>query len=170
MIMKKLVLTALLTLAVAGAVSAQNYVIINSEKVFKSLAEYNQALETIDSLGKSYQADVDQRFAQVENLYNSYMAQKASLSAASRQQQENIILQKEREASEYQQEIFGAEGTLMKKRIELIQPIQKRVFDAIELYATQHGYDLVLDAANNATLLYNNPSIDHTQQVINALK
>lgn len=170
MTMKKLLLSALLTLAVAGAVSAQNYVIINSEKVFKSLAEYNQALETIDSLGKAYQAEVDQRFAQVENLYNSYMAQKGSLSAASRQQQENLILQKEREATEYQQELFGAEGTLMKKRIELIQPIQQRVFDAIERYATQHGYDMVLDASNNATLLYNSAAVDHTQQVIDALK
>ena len=170
MTMKKLVLSALLALATAGAVSAQNYVIIHSEKVFKSIPEYTEALETVDSLGKAYQAQVDQRFAQVETLYNSYMAQKASLSATSRQQQETLILQKEREATEYQQEIFGAEGTLMKKRIELIQPIQKRVFDAIERCATQHGYDMLLDASNNATLLYNSGSIDHTQQIIDALK
>ena len=36
----------------------------------------------------------------------------------------------------------------MKKRIELIQPIQKRVFDAIANYAAQNGYELVLDAAS----------------------
>lgn len=168
--MKKLVMFALLVLATTSAVSAQNYVIINSEKVFKSLAEYNTALETIDSLGKNYQADVDRRFAEVETLYNNYMAQKASLSAASRQQQEALILQKEQEATKYQQDIFGAEGTLMKKRIELIQPIQKRVFEVIENYAKEHGYDMVLDAANNATLLYNSTSIDHTQQIIDALK
>ena len=58
----------------------------------------------------------------------------------------------------------------MKKRIELIQPIQKKVFDAIETYAEQHGYDLVLDSSGNASLLYNSPKLDHTQQVIEALK
>ena len=39
------------------------------------------------------------------------------------------------------------DGTLMKKRLELIQPIQKKVFDAISAYAKSHGYDLVLDSA-----------------------
>lgn len=168
--MKKILLSTLFVLLMAGAASAQNYIIIDSEKVFKSITEYNSALDTLDKLAEAYQADVDKRFAEVENLYNTYMAQKASLSSAARQSREDTILQKEKEATEYQQSIFGADGTLMKKRIELIQPIQKRVFDAIETYAVQHGYDLVLDSANNATLLYNSSKLNHTQQVISALK
>lgn len=168
--MKKIVLSALFLLFMAGAASAQNYIIIDSEKVFKSIAEYNSALDTLDKLAEAYQADVDKRFAEVETLYNNYMAQKASLSAAGRQSREDAILQKEKEASEYQQSIFGPDGTLMKKRIELIQPIQKRVFAAVETYAVQHGFAMVLDSANNATLLYNSAKLDHTQQVIAALK
>ena len=78
-----------------------------------------------------------------------------SLSASSRQARQNLILTREEEASKFQEEIFGQDGTLMKKRIELIQPIQKRVFDAIANYAAQNGYELVLDAASNPTLLYN---------------
>lgn len=58
----------------------------------------------------------------------------------------------------------------MKKRVEMIQPIQKKVFAAIEAYAKQAGADLVLDSANNPTLLYTNPSIERTQQVIDVLK
>lgn len=168
--MKKILLSALFVLLLAGAASAQNYIIIDSEKVFKSIPEYNTALETLDSLAKLYQVEVDKRFEEVENLYNTYMMQKASLSAATRQSREDAILQKETEATKYQQEIFGNDGTLMKKRIELIQPLQKRVFSAIETYAAQHGYDMVLDSANNATLLYNSPQLDHTQQVISALR
>ncbi|MEG2612300.1 MAG: OmpH family outer membrane protein [Alistipes sp.] len=168
--MKKIFLTALLTLAVAGMASAQNYIIVNSEKVFKSLNEYNTAITMLDSLAKEYQADVDNRFAQLETYYNNYMAQKASLSAATRQAREEAILAKEKANTDYQQQLFGTDGTLMKKRLETIQPIQKKVFAAIEAYAVQHGYDLVMDSANNATLLYNNAKIDHTQQVINALK
>ena len=59
---------------------------------------------------------------------------------------------------------------LMKKRIEMIEPIQKQVFSAIEAYAKQVGADVVLDSANNPTLLYSNPSVDRTQQVIDVLK
>ena len=113
---------------------------------------------------------MDAKFAEVEALYNNYVSQKTSLSAAARQTRENAILNKEKEAQEYQESLFGQEGTLMKKRIEVISPIQKQVFDAIEAYAKQAGADLVLDSANNPTLLYTTPSVERTQQVIDALK
>lgn len=168
--MKRWILTALFIAATAGAAWAQNYIIIDSEKVFKSIGAYNDAIEQLDELAAQYQRQVDAKFEEVETLYNTYMAQKASLSAAMRQSRENAILAREKEANEYQESLFGTEGTLMKKRLELIQPIQKRVFDAIAAYAARVGADMVLDSANNASLLYKSAKADHTQQVIEALK
>ena len=167
--MKRLILIAAFLLT-AGALSAQNYIIVNSEKVFKSVEAYNTAISDLDSLAKQYQDQVDAKFDEVETLYNNYMAQKASLSASARQAREALILAREKEAQQFQESLFGQEGVLMQKRLELIQPIQKRVFAAIEAYAGQAGADLVLDSSNNPTLLYNNPSVERTQQVIEALK
>lgn len=167
--MKRLILIAAFLLT-AGALSAQNYIIVNSEKVFKSVEAYNTAISDLDSLAKQYQEQVDAKFDEVETLYNNYMAQKASLSASARQAREALILAREKEAQQFQESLFGQEGILMQKRLELIQPIQKRVFAAIEAYAGQAGADLVLDSSNNPTLLYNNPSVERTQQVIEALK
>ena len=167
--MKRLILVAAAILT-AGVLSAQNYIIVNSEKIFKSVDAYNTAIEQLDSLAKQYQGQVDARFNEVETLYNNYQYQKASLSSASRQARENEILTKEKEAQEYQESLFGKEGTLMKKRIEMISPIQKRIFAQIEAYAKEVGADLVLDSSNNPTLLYNNPAVEHTQQVIDRLK
>ena len=167
--MKRLILIAAFVLS-AGTLAAQNYIIVNSEKVFKSIDAYNTALSTLDKLAEQYQDLVDAKFAEVETLYNNYMNQKASLTAATRQARENDILAKEKAAQEYQEPLFGNDGTLMKKRIEMIEPIQKQVFSAIEAYAKQVGADVVLDSANNPTLLYSNPSVDRTQQVIDVLK
>lgn len=167
--MKRLILIAAFVLS-AGTLAAQNYIIVNSEKVFKSIDAYNTALSTLDKLAEQYQDLVDAKFAEVETLYNNYMNQKASLTAATRQARENDILAKEKAAQEYQETLFGNDGTLMKKRIEMIEPIQKKVFSAIEAYAKQVGADVVLDSANNPTLLYSNPSVDRTQQVIDVLK
>jgi outer membrane protein len=66
--------------------------------------------------------------------------------------------------------VFGNEGVMMKKRIELIQPIQRRVFGAIEQYAKAGGYDLVLDKASNASMLYHSDSVNHTENIIELLK
>ena len=117
-----------------------------------------------------YQKQVDDKFAEIETLYNNYQQQKASLSATTRQVLEDTILSKEKDATALQESLFGKDGTLMKKRLELIQPIQKKVFDAINAYAQSHGYDLVLDSASNPTLLYNAPKLDQTEGVIKSLK
>ena len=168
--MKRVILTVMFVLTTLAMASAQRYCVVDSEKIFKSLEEYNKALTTLDELGKSYQTEVDNKYKSIENLYNSYMAQKNNLSAASRASIEQQILQKEEEAQKYQKEIFGENGTLMKKRIELIKPIQTKVFAAIEKYAKANGYDLVLDKASNASILYSNTAVDHTAKVIEALK
>lgn len=150
--------------------SAQNYMVVNSETVFKSLKEYNSALEQIETLSEEYQAKVDAKFQEVEKLYNNYMQQRASLSEGVRQQYEQNILKKEAEATEYQESLFGTDGELMKQRMSLIQPIQKRVFDAIESVSQQYGYDLVIDIAANPTVLYYSSKVDFTERIIEALK
>lgn len=153
-----------------GFASAQNYMVIDSEKVFKSLSTYTSALDSIDKLAEQYQQQVDKKFQQVEQLYNSYMQQRASLSEGARQQCEQMILQKESEATEYQESLFGTEGELMKRRMELIQPIQERVFGVIESFAKEYGYDMVIDISANPTILYYSTKVDFTESIIKALK
>lgn len=167
--MKKMVFTMALLL-VGVAAMAQNYIVVNSEKVFKSIAAYNTAIEELDALAEQYQGYVDAKFEEVEKLFNSYQQQKASLSESTRQQWESVILQKEQEATQYQEQLFGQEGQLMKTRIEKIKPIQEKVFKAIESYAQSVGAQLVIDSANNPTLLYNSAAVERTDEVIAALK
>lgn len=157
-------------LLMCGTLTAQNYIVVESEKVFKSLSSYNEAIDALDKLAKEYQEKVDAKYDQVESLYNKYVEEKASLSASVRQQREQEILSAEKSAQEYQESIFGQEGELMKKRTERIKPIQEKVFAAIEAYAKSVGAGLVLDSSNNPSLLYTSAEVEHTQQVINALK
>ena len=98
------------------------------------------------------------------------MAQRAALSEYTRQQREQQILQREQQATEYQESIFGTDGELMKRRMELIQPIQKLVFETIENYCKQYDYDLVIDIAANPTVLYYSSKVDYTERIIEALK
>ena len=169
--MTRLILAAMAVVFAAGAASAQNVITVDSEKIFKSIESYNTALKTIDELGEQYQRQVDAKFQEVENLYNNYVNnQRPYLSESARTARENEILTKEEEATKFQEGIFGQNGTLMQKRVELIKPIQERVFAAIEKYAAANGVDLVVDKAANPTLLYESKSIDRTQAIIDAMK
>ena len=167
--MKRLILTLALVLSAAFA-SAQNYAVVNSEKIFKSIDQYNQAITQLDQMANDYQKQVDAKFEEVEKIYNAYMARRAQLSQASQQANEENILKLEQEAQKYQESIFGTDGELMKKRLELIQPIQKKVFDTIKQYADKKGYDMIIDISQNATMLYYSERADHTDEIIAILK
>jgi outer membrane protein len=168
--MRKMIIALMAVVMSVGVASAQNYMVVDSEKVFKSVAAYNDALESIEQLAEQYQDAVDKKFAEVEELYNTYIQKRASLSMSAQQQYEQLILQKEAEATEYQESLFGTDGTLMNKRLELIQPIQERVFNTIESFSKQYGYDLVIDISANPTILYYSTKVDFTDRIIEALK
>ena len=168
--MKRFIFALLALLMCGGVVSAQNYIVVNSEQIFRSISDYNIAMTTLDNLAKEYQAKVDEAYKDIESLYNSYMSQKQDLSTSARNAKEQEILSREKAVAEYQEAVFGNDGVMMKKRIELIQPIQKRVFKAIEEYAESGGYDMVIDSAANASMLYYSESVNHTQKIIELLK
>ena len=167
----KRVIFALVALFMCGGVaSAQKYIVVDSEQIFRSISDYNIAMTTLDNLAKEYQTKIDEAYKDIENMYNSYIAQKQDLSATARNVKEQEILSREKAVAEYQEAVFGNDGVMMKKRIELIQPIQKRVFKAIEKYAQNGGYDMVVDSAANASLLYHSEGVNHTQNIIELLK
>ena len=160
----------LMAVCMAGGLSAQGYIFINSETVFKSQADYNAALAQIDTLSSVYQKNIDKAYADLDEDYNNYVAQKSYLSETERQTRENTIVTREKEIKKYQDDVFGPDGDLMKKRVELIKPIQERVFAVINKYANEHKLDMVIDRANNQTLLFYRPELDKTDTIINLLK
>ena len=157
-------------LVTASGAFTQGTMVVHTEKIFKSLPAYNDAIAQIDNMGAEYQKKVDEAYANIEKMYNTYMAQKAYLNEATRQSREDAIIQREQEAGKYQESIFGPEGELMKKRIEMIKPIQDLVFAAINQYAQGQGYTLVIDIANNPSVLYYAPNSDKTNEIINLVK
>ena len=166
--MKKIILLASAVLLCAGAF-AQKSGFIHTEKIFRSLPEYAAALAEIDAIAETEQAKVDADFLKIAEMYERYQYQRTSLDDAARQQVEANIVRLEKEATEKQTAVFGAEGTLIKQRIGKLKPIQERVFAVVDAVARRQGYDLVLDIANNPAVVYYNTANDLTAEVIRSL-
>jgi outer membrane protein len=153
----------------AGAALSQNYMVVNSETIFKSIDEYNSAVTEIDSQAQQYQQNIDDAYAKIEEQYNSYMQQKPSLSQSEQKQREETIINNEKRVAEYQEAAFGSEGTISKLTNEKLEPIQTKVFEVIGKYALDHNYGLVLDIATNPAVIYYNPAVDKTEEIIKLL-
>ena len=68
-----------------------------------------------------------------------------------------------------QQKRFGPEGQLFKKRQELVKPIQDKVYNAIQEYATDKNLDLIFDKSSGANILFANPQLDKTEDILEKL-
>lgn len=169
--MKKLIVLFVLAVAATGSALAQSsYVFVDSEAIFKSLDDYNAAIKQLDDLSTQYQKNIDEAYATLDQMYETYQSQKGYLSEINRNAREEEIIKREKDIKKYQQEVFGPEGDLIKKRLELIKPIQERVFAAINQYAETNQITMVIDRANNQTLLYYAPALDKTNAIITLLK
>jgi len=75
----------------------------------------------------------------------------------------------EKEAKEYQRIKFGFEGELFQVRSKLIKPIQDRVSKAIQAIADAQQLDMIFDKNSEITILYANPRLDKSNDVITKL-
>ena len=103
-------------------------------------------------------------------MYTKYQAEEFLLTADLKKQREDEIVKAEDELKDLQKNRFGYNGDLFKKRQELIQPIQDKVFDAIQKLAQTRSYDFIFDkASGGAAMLYTNPQYDVSEEVIKTL-
>ena len=79
------------------------------------------------------------------------------------------IVSKEKEIKEYQKLKFSPNGELFKKRQELIQPIQDRIYDEVQKIAKMKTYDIVFDKSSGATMIYVNPKLNISDEIIKGI-
>ena len=167
--MKKSSILSLLASIFALGASAQNYAVVNSQKIYQSMDDYAEAVEEIDELATAYQNNIDEAYAKVEEMYQNYMIAKAGLTYEEQQAEERNIIENEQKITTYQQNVFGTDGVLTKKQEEMLKPFHEKVANTINFYASNKGYDMVIDIATTA-LPYYSPSIDITDEIIKLLK
>ena len=58
---------------------------------------------------------------------------------------------------------------MIKKRQELIGPIQDEIYNAIKNISLEKGYDAVIDRASAQSLIFASPRIDISNEVLSKL-
>jgi outer membrane protein len=167
--MKRVLLTISIVFFTTFASFAQRFAYVDSEYILKHVPEYNAAQKQLDVLSQQWQKEVDNRFAEIENLYKAYQADQVLLTEDMRKRRENEIIEREKAAKEFQRVKFGFEGDLYKERLRLIQPIQDRVAKAIQAVAEAQQLDMILDKNSQVVLMYASTRLDKSNDVITRL-
>ncbi|MDR2684964.1 MAG: OmpH family outer membrane protein [Prevotellaceae bacterium] len=166
--MKKLVLLSAVIFS-AMAVSAQKFAVVDMDYILKSIPAYESANDQLNQLSTKWQKEVEAILTEVQTMYKNYQTELVFLSAEMKVKREEAIIAKEREANELKKKYFGQEGELFKRREALIKPIQEEIYNAIQELVNTKKYDLILDKNSSSGIIFANPKIDVSDEVLQQL-
>lgn len=149
---------------------AQKFAYVDTEYILKHIPEYKSALNQLNVLSQQWQGQVDQNFVEIDKLYKAYQADQVLLTADMRKRRENDIIEKEKEAKDFQRRIFGPDGELFQSRTKLLSPIQEKVTKTIGEVAKAKLFDFIFDKSSEATMMiYASSNYDVSNDVIRLL-
>ncbi|MBT6809181.1 MAG: OmpH family outer membrane protein [Flavobacteriales bacterium] len=162
---KNLILFAVITLS-SFSVSAQKFAYVDTDYILTKIPDFVQAEEKINEFSAAWQTEIENAYADVEQMYRTYQSEQVLLTAEMKAKREESIIDKEKSVQALQQKYFGPKGELYKKRQDLIKPIQDRIFDAVQQLAAINKYSIIFDASSDLIMLYSNPDLDKSDKVL----
>ncbi len=169
--MKNLVSTGLLlaTILIAGHASAQRIAFVNTKYILDQMPEYSSAQSELDRWSATWQEEIDDRYAQIKRMRDAFNAEAILLTEEMKRSRLEEIERREREARDLQKKRFGVGGDLFKKRQELIQPIQDRIYEAVRDVAGT-SYVAIFDIGGSSNnLLFASEKYDKSDSVLRKL-
>ncbi|HZW69261.1 MAG TPA: OmpH family outer membrane protein [Hanamia sp.] len=167
--MKKLLFIGIFILSTGLSSFAQRYAVIDSKYILDKMPEYTEAQQKLDQFSKMWQQEIDQKSAELDKMYKDYDAEKVMLSDDLKKKREDEIFNKEKALRDLQRQRFGYQGDLFKKREELIKPIQDKIYNAIQKLAVAKLYDFILDKSDGITVIFADPKLDKSDDVLKEL-
>ena len=163
------ILLILVVSFLATTTQAQKFTYVDTDYILNKIPEFNQAQDKLDALSADWQKEIENKYADVDQMYRSYQQEQVLLTDEMKVKREEAIIKKEKSAKDLQQKYFGPEGELYIKRQELIKPIQDKIYDAIQQLATNNKYAIVFDSSSDLIMLYKNNNLDKSDKVLDLL-
>ena len=167
--MKKIILAVCLLITLAFTAEAQRYAIVDTKYILDKIPQYKDAQQQLDQISAQWQKEIDQKQAELDRMYRNYEAEQVMLSDELKKKREDELFMREKEVRDLQRKRFGIEGDLFKKREELVKPIQDRVYTAIQKIAVNRQYDFILDKSEGITVIFADPKLDRSEDVLKEL-
>lgn len=147
----------------------QRIAYVDSDYILENIPEYADAQEEINQLSKKWEKEITALFQEAQELDREYQAESVLLSEDQKRKKKEAITAKRQEAENLRMQYYGPEGELFAKRAELIQPIQEKVYNAINQVALTKNYAFVFDKAAGTTMLYCSDKNDISDEILDEI-
>ena len=167
--MKKIFVFTVMVLFTTISGLAQKFAFVDSEYIRNNIPAYNAAQQQINDISAQWEKEVSDGYAVVDRMYKDYQAEMVLLAQDQKKKREEAIIAKEKEVKDLQNKYFGMNGELVKKREELVKPVQDEILKAIKEISVEGSYAVIFDTASGSNILFANPKYDLSDQVLQKL-
>ncbi len=162
---KALIISLIMTFA-CYQVDAQKLAHINKSEIMQSLPEVKEARDNLKQYSKEMQSQVKNLMKEYRTKLKDFQDKKGSMSATIRSDKQRELKNLEQRIQKFRKQ---AQKKVTEKEKALLEPIVKRMNNAIEKVAKQKGYTYVFDKSQGG-VLYAKETKDITSLVKKRLK
>jgi len=166
--MKRLIPILFLALSVSSSALAQNQKIgfIDSDIIMENMPEYSGIEQRLNLLSEGWENDIREIENEIDDLEEDFAAREILFTDEMREERRNEIRTLQRQRDQLVQDKFGPQGEYFRTQKELLEPIQRQVFQALSAVAERENYDFVFDRAEDTRFLFTKPEWNLTENVM----
>lgn len=156
-------------IAIFNEAKAQKFGYVDMEYITGKMPEFQKVQAEVDKYSERWAKEIQDKYAEIDRLQRIYQAEEVLLTEDLKKKRQQEILDKEREAREYNNKIFGFEGLLFQKKKDLTKTVTDQVYKSIEKVCRQKRLDFLFDKSSDFVVIYSNPAHDYTEYVMEEL-
>ncbi|MDM1294512.1 OmpH family outer membrane protein [Sphingobacterium sp. N143] len=147
--------------------SSKDIVYLNSDSLSEKYQYFKDIKAKLESKVKKAQADLQSKSTAFQREVADYQKNAATMSADDRQATEQKLARKQDELARLDQ---TASSSLAKDESDEFNNVYNKITEFLKKHASENGYKLVLTySKSNPTVLYADPSLEITNEVIKQL-
>lgn len=151
---------------ISQSANAQRFAYVDTEYILQNVPEYESAQKQLRQTAEEWRDEIRRQKEEITDLKRDFEAEKVLLPEETREQRRRELKEKEEALEQYREDKFGRNGELFQTRDILLQPIQDRIFDAVQEVARDGALDFVFDRAGGISMLYYSAQFDRSDEVL----
>lgn len=149
---------------------AQKIGYVDTEYILNKHPDYKKVQEEVDALGAEWKKEAQKLDTEIKELYNALKAEEVLLTEEMYEERLAVIKEREKEAVAFKNRIFGVNGQFFQKQSELLQPLQSKIYDAIDRVSKRNAIAILFDKASApSAIIYTDPRHDYSEFVLEEL-
>jgi len=144
----------------------QKFGFIDSDVILQNMPEYSGIEQRLNLLSEGWRDEIRELENEIDERQEDFEAREILFTDEVRQQRLNEIENLRQQRDRLIEDKFGPQGEYFTTQEELLEPIQRQIFEALNSVASRQNFDFVFDRAQETRYLFVREEWNLTEDVM----